>query len=107
MGAAHTRVPEVLDALKDVSYPADRDRLLTAAREAGASDEIVRALRGIPAAEYGGREEVARAVRAAPDSGPGHDTTRRAPQARRGGRPGVAQHLREEPKTPIHEEFDR
>ncbi|MFF1280391.1 DUF2795 domain-containing protein [Streptomyces sp. NPDC058299] len=107
MGAAHTIVPEVLDALKDVSYPADRDRLLTAAREAGAPDEVVRALRVIPAEEYGGREEVARAVRAAPDSGPGHNTTQRAPQARHRGRPGVAQHLREEPKTPIHEEFDR
>ncbi|MEU8472484.1 DUF2795 domain-containing protein [Streptomyces sp. NPDC029006] len=104
MGAAHTSVPEVLDALKDVSYPADRDRLLTVAREAGASDDVVMALRSIPAEEYGGREEVARAVR---DSGPGHATAQRAPQARHAGRPGIAQHLRDEPKTPIHEEFDR
>ncbi|MFG2602353.1 hypothetical protein ACGFT2_02125 [Streptomyces sp. NPDC048514] len=28
-------------------------------------------------------------------------------RARRGGKPGLSLHLREEPKTPIHEEFDR
>ncbi|AYN42809.1 DUF2795 domain-containing protein [Streptomyces dangxiongensis] len=105
MGTAHSGVPDVLDALKDVSFPADKDRLLSAAREAGASDEVVEALRGIPAEEYGGREHVARAVRADPDLG--HDATRRAERARHGGRPGVAQHLRDAPKTPIHEEFDR
>ncbi|MFF9088527.1 DUF2795 domain-containing protein [Streptomyces sp. NPDC014991] len=107
MGATHTGVPEVLDALNDVSYPAGRDRLLSAAREAGASEEVVRALYGIPAEEYGGREAVVRALRADPDTDLGHDAAQRAPQARHRGRPGVAQHLRDEPKTPIHEEFDR
>ena len=44
MSTAHTSVPEVLDALKDVSYPADKERLVTAARAAGASEEVVKAL---------------------------------------------------------------
>ncbi|MFJ7151487.1 DUF2795 domain-containing protein [Streptomyces sp. NPDC100445] len=105
MGTAHTGVAEVLDALTDVSYPADRGRLLAAAREAEAPDEVVEALRAIPAAEYDGREEVARALRTAPAADGA--TARRTERARRGGRPGVAQHLREEPRTPIHEEFDR
>ncbi|MFG2352426.1 DUF2795 domain-containing protein [Streptomyces sp. NPDC048521] len=104
---AHTSVPEVLDALKDVSYPAGKDELVTAAREAGASDEVVKALRGIPAEEYPGREEVARSVRVDPDSDLGHTAAQRAEQARQGGKPGLSQHLREEPKTPIQEEFDR
>ncbi|MEU6595255.1 DUF2795 domain-containing protein [Streptomyces sp. NPDC046881] len=105
MSTAHPSVPEVLGALKDVTYPADKDRLIAAARQAGASEEVVEALRGMPVGEYGGRADVARSVRADPDSG--RSAARRAQRARRGGRPGFAQHLREEPKTPIHEEFDR
>ncbi|MER6263673.1 DUF2795 domain-containing protein [Streptomyces sp900105245] len=99
---ARTSVPDVLDALKDVTYPADRDRLVTAAREAGASGGVVRALRGIPAEEYPSREAVARSVRA--DAQPGR---RRTERARHGGKPGLSQHLREEPRTPIQEEFGR
>ncbi|WP_031162958.1 DUF2795 domain-containing protein [Streptomyces durhamensis] len=107
MITAHTSVPEVLAALKDVSYPADRERLVTAARAAGASDEVVRALRGIPAERYAGRDEVARSVRVDPGPEPGRTAAPRAVRARKGGKPGLAQHLWEEPKTPIHEEFDR
>lgn len=107
MSTAHTSVPEVLAALKDVSYPTDKEHLVTAAREAGASDEVVKALRGIPAERYTGREDVARSVRVDPDSDLGHTAAQRAEQARQGGRPGLSQHLREEPRTPIQEEFDR
>ncbi|WP_425540969.1 hypothetical protein [Streptomyces coeruleorubidus] len=31
----------------------------------------------------------------------------RGEQARQGGKPGMSQHLREVPKTPIEEELDR
>ncbi|GAA2237224.1 DUF2795 domain-containing protein [Streptomyces nogalater] len=107
MSTAHTSVPEVLDAVKDVTYPAGKEQLVSAARRAGATEEVVKALRGMPAEEYAGRAEVARSVRVDPDSDLGPDAGRRAGQARRGGKPGLSQHLREEPKTPIHEEFDR
>ncbi|MFF9020354.1 DUF2795 domain-containing protein [Streptomyces eurythermus] len=107
MSTAHTSVPEVLDALKDVTYPAGKERLISAARQAGATEEVVKALRGMPAEEYTGRAEVARSVRVDPDSDLGLGAGQRAGQARRGGKPGLSQHLREEPKTPIHEEFDR
>ncbi|MEV6836921.1 hypothetical protein AB0N17_20835 [Streptomyces sp. NPDC051133] len=40
------------------------------------------------------------------ESDPG-DAAQRAERARKGGKPGLAQHLREEPRTPIQEEFDR
>ncbi|MFI9247437.1 DUF2795 domain-containing protein [Streptomyces sp. NPDC053086] len=107
MGRAHTSVPEVLEALKDVTYPAGRDRLVSAAREAGASDDVVETLRGMPAEEYADRAEVARSVPVTPHADLGHRAVRQGRQTRRGGRPGPAQHLWEEPKTPIHEEFDR
>ncbi|MGW7528648.1 DUF2795 domain-containing protein [Streptomyces sp. NPDC054783] len=105
MSTAHTSVPEVLAALKDVSYPADKERLVTAAQQAGASDEVVKALRGIPAEQYTGRDDVARSVRVDPDLD--RTAAQRGEQARKGGRPGLSQHLREEPRTPIQEEFDR
>ncbi|MBB5925736.1 hypothetical protein [Streptomyces echinatus] len=41
------------------------------------------------------------------DPDPGHRAAPRERQARHGGRPGLSLHLWEEPKTPIHEEFDR
>ncbi|MFF9520404.1 DUF2795 domain-containing protein [Streptomyces achromogenes] len=107
MGTAHTSDPLVLDALKDVTYPAGKEKLISAARQAGAGDEVVKALRGMPAEEHAGRAEVASSVRVDPDSDLGTDAGRRAGQAPRGGRPGLSQHLREEPKTPIQEEFNR
>ncbi|GGS61485.1 DUF2795 domain-containing protein [Streptomyces cinerochromogenes] len=107
MSTAHTSVPEVLDALNEVTYPAARDRLVSAARQAGASEEVVKALRALPAEDYTGRDDVARSLRVDPDSDLGTDATRRAEQARHGGKPGLSLHLREEPRTPIQEEFDR
>ncbi|MEU0005665.1 DUF2795 domain-containing protein [Streptomyces sp. NPDC006314] len=104
---ARTGVPEVLDTLKHVTYPAGKDELVAAAREACASDKVVEALRGIPAGEYAGPEEVARSVGAGPDSDLGHHAEQRAERVRHGGKPGLSQHLREEPRTPIQEEFDR
>ncbi|MFJ4522003.1 DUF2795 domain-containing protein [Streptomyces sp. NPDC088810] len=105
MSTAHTSVAEVLGALEGVAYPAGKDRLVEAARQAGASEGVVKALRGMPAEEYTGRDDVARSVRVDPD--PGRTAAQRGQQVRRGGKPGFAQHLWEEPKTPIHEEFDR
>jgi Protein of unknown function (DUF2795) len=103
---AHTNVPEVLGALKDVDFPAGKDRLVTAARAAGASDEVVKALRGIPQEQYTSREDVARSVRVDPDSDLGHTAAQRAEQAREGGKPGLSQHLRDAPKTPVQEELE-
>lgn len=42
---AHVTVDEVLHVLRDVDFPATKDELIQAAQAAGASDEVVRALR--------------------------------------------------------------
>ncbi|MFD0392606.1 DUF2795 domain-containing protein [Streptomyces nogalater] len=47
--------------------------MVSAARRAGATEEVVKALRGMPAEEYAGRAEVARSVRVDPDSDLGPD----------------------------------
>jgi hypothetical protein len=104
---AHTDVQQILGSLKDVDFPADKDELLRAARVGGASDEALKALRGIPPDRYDNRDQVARSVRVDPDSDLGHSAAQRADQARKGGRPGLSQHLREVPKPPVEDELDR
>lgn len=104
---AHTTVHDVLAALEDVDFPADKEALLRAARRADAPQEVIHALRGIPREEYTNRDDVAHSVRVDPDSDLGHSPAQRAEQARRGGRPGQSQHLRDVPKPPVEEELDR
>ncbi|MFE0807528.1 DUF2795 domain-containing protein [Streptomyces sp. NPDC058794] len=102
-----TSAREVAEAIKDVDFPARKDDLIRAAREAGASQDAVAALRGIPPESYANREEVARSVRVDPASDLGTSRAQRAEQARAGGKPGQSQHLREVPKPPVEEELDR
>ncbi|MFI6035788.1 DUF2795 domain-containing protein [Streptomyces sp. NPDC051315] len=81
--------------------------MIDAAQRAGASGEVVAALRGIPPEEYANRDEVARSVRVDPASDLGLSPAQRAEQARAGGRPGQSQHLREAPAPPVQEELDQ
>ncbi len=104
---AHTNVQEVLRSIKDATFPAGKDELLRAARQSGASQEVVAALRGVPPEEYANKEDVARSVRVDPDSDLGHSPAQQAKQARQGGRPGQAQQLREVGRPPVEEELDR
>ncbi|WP_413755854.1 DUF2795 domain-containing protein [Streptomyces sp. MMBL 11-3] len=106
--AHSTSARDVVDALKDVDFPATKDELVEAARRTGgASDGVVAALRAIPPDEYANKDEVARSVRVDPASDLGLSPAQRAEQARMGGRPGQSQHLRDVPKPPIEEELDR
>jgi len=104
---AHTDVREILGTPEDVGFPAGKDEPLRAARSAGASEEALRALRGIPPDRYANREEAARSVRVDPASDLGHGAAQRAEQARRGGRPGLPRHLRGAPEPPVEDEPDR
>jgi hypothetical protein len=90
---AHVSTDEVLSALRNVDFPASKEELLRAAREAGASDEVIRALRAIPPVEYANRNEVARSVPVDPAEelglSPGSEASRpgnAATTARRGCR---------------------
>ena len=105
--AAHATVQEVLRAMEQVDFPAGKDDLLAAARAAGASEEVLKALRGIPPDEYANREEVARSVRLDPSTEDGLDASQRAEQARHGGRPGLSQHEVEAREPVVKEELQR
>jgi len=103
----HPGVPDVLDAIKDATFPAGKDELVDAAAEAGASDDVVAALMALPPESYGNRTDVAHSVRLDPASDLGLSAGQRAAQARAGGKHGLAQQLREVPKSPIEEEEER
>jgi hypothetical protein len=104
---ADTTVQEVLDALVQVDFPAGKDDLLSAAEAAGASGEVLKAIRGIPPDEYANRDEVARSVRVDTASDLGYTASQKAEQGRLGGRPGLSEHFQETPRTPIEEEVSR
>lgn len=104
---AHTDVEEVLRAIQDVDYPAGKESLLQEARRTGASPETLAALRGLAPENYANREEVARSIRVDPASDLDLSPAQRAEQARRGGRHGQSQHLRDVAKPPVEEELDR
>jgi hypothetical protein len=104
---ASTDMNEILRAVRDVDFPAGKDELIQEAKRAGASEPAVKALRGIPPERYANRSEVASSVRLPADSDLGHSPAQRAEQARKGGRPGQAEQLRDAPKPPVDEELDR
>jgi hypothetical protein len=97
---------EVLDALKSTDFPATKDDLLRTAQAAGASDDVLKALRAILPEEYASRDEVARSVPVDPSADRDLSPGQRAGQARLGGKPGLSQHLRDVPKPPVEEELD-
>ncbi|MER7943369.1 DUF2795 domain-containing protein [Streptomyces sp. NBC_01696] len=105
--AAHTTMDEVLKALDAVDFPAGKDDLLTAAQGANARDEVIKALQGIPAEQYGNRQDVAHSVRLDPDSDLHRTPGQKGEQARQGGKPGLSQHLRDAPKPPVDEELEQ
>ncbi|WP_093840087.1 DUF2795 domain-containing protein [Streptomyces aidingensis] len=106
-GRKDSGADDIRKAVKDVDFPAGKDELIRAAQVSGASQETVKALRGIPPEDYGNREEVVRSVRLKPDTDLGHSAGQRAAQARKGGKQGLAQQLRDAPKPPVEEELDR
>ncbi|MGK5531599.1 DUF2795 domain-containing protein [Streptomyces sp. URMC 129] len=104
---ASTDVGEILRAVKNVDFPAGKDELIEEAKRAGAPEPAVKALRGIPREQYRSRADVARSVRVPADSDLGHSPAQRAEQARKRGKQGQAEQLRDVPKPPIQEELDR
>lgn len=53
---------EVQKHLKGVSYPADRETLVSTARQNGADEELVEQLRGLDRDEFSGPDDVMRAL---------------------------------------------
>lgn len=101
-----TSTEEVLRAITDASFPAGKDDLLRVAQEGNAAPQVMDALRQIPPEQYENKEEVARSVSTPPDSDRPHSASQRAEQARKGGKPGMTQYLRDAEKPPVERELD-
>jgi hypothetical protein len=95
---------DIIRAVKDADFPADKDELLATARRSGASDQAVKALRGIPPERYANRQEVVRSVRLPADTDVDRTPGERGEQAGKGGRRGLSQHLREVDRPPLDDE---
>ena len=92
-----------------IKYPASERELLRAVQDAGAPEEIIRALRAIPPEEYRNRNEVARSVPTDPSEELHPDAAQRAEQAREQRHHGpqrLSQYEREVPKPPIEDELE-
>lgn len=53
---------QIEDVLRAVPYPANKDRIVEIARQAGASNELLSILDGLPEQDYADGESVARLI---------------------------------------------
>lgn len=104
---AETEKRDILDAVSNVPFPAKKEDLLQGARDNGASDEVIAALREMPPEVYKSRSEVAASVRNPTDDDVPDSPGQRNEQRRRHKKSGLAQHQREAPKPPVEDELDR
>ncbi|WP_159941727.1 MULTISPECIES: DUF2795 domain-containing protein [unclassified Nocardiopsis] len=94
------------EILGEVGFPAGKDRIVAHARDAGADEELLSALRAMPPADYNEPNEVLRSVplpRSDTDSSP---ESARAQHRREHTKPGMAESMKEtRPVNPIEEEL--
>jgi hypothetical protein len=53
---------QIADVLREAAYPANKDALVDAAREAGASNEVIAMLDGLPEQDYADFESVEKLI---------------------------------------------
>ena len=88
---------EVLHAVRDATYPAGKDDLLATAQAAGASEDVLQALRALPVEDYANAQEVTRSV---PTEEAPTDAHTAAQQARGQATSRIAAGEREVPPDP-------
>ncbi|MFR9729322.1 DUF2795 domain-containing protein [Saccharopolyspora sp. MS10] len=92
-------------SLSAVDFPADKDQLLDFARENGADQGTVDALRAMPPAVYENLTEVVRSVPLDKAAEEGQSDADKARQNREHVHSGLAEHQRDTPVNPIEEEI--
>jgi hypothetical protein len=88
---------EVVAYLDDVDFPAHRDDLVRAAEQAGAPQDVIKALRGMPPEEYGSKAEVMRSAHTPAE--PEQDPSVKAARARDKRHQRIAEPLRDVPEA--------
>ncbi len=85
----------------DVDFPASKEQLVTHAERNGADADVRNALRALPLADYRNLDEVMQSVPMATE----RTEADRAPQRREHTKPGLAEHMKDVPRSPITEEL--
>lgn len=84
---------DVLRYLESMDFPAPKEDIVREAERAGAPQEVLKALRGMPPVDYRNTEEVARS--AATDLAPDASPAELAAKARNRTHQRVARHMRQ------------
>ncbi|WP_018656333.1 DUF2795 domain-containing protein [Actinomadura flavalba] len=92
------------DVLGDLAFPADKERIVAHARDHGADEVELKALRALPLGEYDALYQVERSVPV--DPAPERTGTERAEQRRDHRHADLAEYERPAHRSPIEEELD-
>ena len=95
----HATAPEVLQALRALDYPASKEAVVACAEASGAPENVVRAVRALPLADYANKDEIARSLDL--DPAPRRTASDRADAARDRDKPGLAEHDRPQRTEPV------
>ena len=90
---AQVSVEDIRAALKSADYPATKESLLDVAVGAGAEEDVCKALRSLPVAEYDNIDEVLRSLDTVDATG--QADADKAVRARDRTSPGLAEHMRD------------
>jgi hypothetical protein len=90
---AHATAHEVLQALDALDYPASKEDVVRHAESTGAPENVLRAVRALPLADYASKDEIVRSLDL--DPAPDRSAGERAEAGRDRDKPLVAEHSRD------------
>ncbi|MBA8825740.1 hypothetical protein FHX42_003106 [Saccharopolyspora lacisalsi] len=93
------------ESLLEVDFPAGKEDLVEHARNNGADESTIHALRAMPPAEYANLTEVERSVWLDKGAEEGQSDSEKAQQDRQDTGSGLAEHQTRTPNNPIVEEL--
>lgn len=102
-----TTLENVREAIDGLDYPASKDAVVEHATQQGAGEKVLGLVRALPVAIYTNREEVLAAIPFHPGSGDEDRDTQdmedKANERRRHTHPGLAEHEKQTPRSPIED----
>ena len=96
---AHATAAEVLQALRDLDYPASKEAIVACAENAGAPDGVLRAVRALALADYANKDEVVRSLDL--DPAPRRSASDKNDAARDRDKRGIAESARGRSGEPV------
>jgi hypothetical protein len=94
-------------ALEDLDFPASKQDIVAHVERKGVDEEALRAVRALPLADYASATEVLRSVPFDVAASEGRTAADKAAARRTHKHPGLAEPLKETPRSPVEEELGR